>query len=104
MNPLRPFLLLSLVPLLATPAHSQAPPPPPPPTIKLDAPIPLTTVKKETAIVPAGGIQLNFSGASLADVLNYLSEAAGFVIVQEAPVSGTVNVVSRQPVTPDEAV
>ena len=28
---------------------------------------------------------LNFQGASLTDVLNYLSEAAGFVIVQEAP-------------------
>jgi len=58
-----------------------------------------------TATVPAGqGIRLNFQGASLSDVLNYLSEAAGFVIVQEAPVSGTVNVVSRQPVTADDAV
>ena len=51
-----------------------------------------------------GGIMLNFQGTSLTDVLNYLSEAAGFVIVQEVPVSGTVNVVSRQPVTPAEAV
>ena len=51
-----------------------------------------------------GGITLNFQGTSLTDVLNYLSEAAGFVIVQEVPVSGTVNVVSRQPVSPAEAV
>ena len=44
-----------------------------------------------TAAMPAGqGIRLNFQGASLSDVLNYLSEAAGFVIVQETPVSGTV--------------
>ena len=51
-----------------------------------------------------GTIMLNFQGASLTDVLNYLSEAAGFVIVQEAPVSGTVNVVSRQPINAEDAV
>lgn len=51
-----------------------------------------------------GGILLNFQNASLADVLNYLSEAAGFVIVQEAPVAGTVNIVSKQPLTADDAV
>jgi len=49
-------------------------------------------------------IRLNFQNASLSDVLNYLSEAAGFVIVQNVPVSGTVNVVSKQPVTAEEAV
>ena len=54
--------------------------------------------------VAKGTIMLNFQGASLTDVLNYLSEAAGFVIVQEAPVSGTVNVVSRQPITAEDAV
>ena len=37
-------------------------------------------------------------------MLNYLSTAAGFIITQETPVSGTVNVVSQQPMTPDEAV
>jgi general secretion pathway protein D len=47
---------------------------------------------------------LNFQGAALSDVLNYLSEAAGFVIVQEVPVTGTVNVVSRQGLNAEEAV
>jgi len=47
---------------------------------------------------------MNFQGASLGDVLNYLSEAAGFVIVQETPVSGTVNIMSKQPVSMEEAV
>ena len=51
-----------------------------------------------------GGILLNFQDASLSAVLNYLSEAAGFVIVQEAQVSGTVNVMSRQEITAEEAV
>ena len=55
-------------------------------------------------VAAKGTIMLNFQGASLTDVLNYLSEAAGFVIVQEAPVSGTVNIVSRQAITAEDAV
>ena len=52
----------------------------------------------------AGTIKLNFQNAELSAVLNYLSSAAGFIITQEVPVTGTVNVVSQQPMTPDEAV
>jgi general secretion pathway protein D len=59
---------------------------------------------KEPPTPIKGGVLLNFQGASLTDVLNYLSEAAGFIIVQDVPVTGTVNVVSKQPVSPDEAV
>jgi len=50
------------------------------------------------------GIILNFKSAPIADVLNYLSEAAGFVVVQETPVTGTISVVSLQPINADEAV
>jgi type II secretory pathway component GspD/PulD (secretin) len=58
-----------------------------------------------TGSAPAStGVMLNFQNASLNDVLTYLSEAAGFVIVQEAPVTGTVNIVSRQSLSPEEAV
>jgi len=64
-----------------------------------------TTTTTTTVTAPAkGGIMLNFQGASLNDVLNYLSEAAGFVVVQEVQVAGTVNVVSRQPISAEEAV
>ncbi|MGB8355214.1 MAG: secretin N-terminal domain-containing protein [Chthoniobacteraceae bacterium] len=49
-------------------------------------------------------IRMNFQNASLTDVLNYLSEAAGFVIIQNVPVTGTVNIVSKQPVSAEEAV
>ena len=49
-------------------------------------------------------VRLNFQNASLTDVLNSLSASAGFIIVQEQPVSGTINLVSQQPVTADEAV
>lgn len=50
------------------------------------------------------GVVLNFHDASLESVLNYLSEAAGFVVVLDTQVEGTVNVVSHQPLNPDEAV
>jgi general secretion pathway protein D len=68
------------------------------------SPLPLFTGSPSPAPPAAGGILLNFQGAQLSDVLNYLSQAAGFVIVQDVPVAGTINVISRQPVTPDEAV
>jgi general secretion pathway protein D len=50
------------------------------------------------------GLRLNFRGAPLDAVLEYLSDAAGFIIVKEARVRGTVDVWSNQPMTKDEAV
>jgi len=50
------------------------------------------------------GVLLNFRGASLSQVLDYLSEAAGFIINQETEVRGTVEMWSKGPVTRDEAV
>lgn len=83
--------------LETTPAPAPAPKPAIPPGFP---PAPTAPMPKPGK----GEIIMNFQGASLNDVLNYLSEAAGFVIVQEAPVSGTVNVMSRQPITAEEAV
>ena len=53
---------------------------------------------------PAGGLRFNFRGAPLETVLNYLSEAAGYVIVLETPVKGNVDMWSSQPVSRLEAV
>jgi general secretion pathway protein D len=50
------------------------------------------------------GVLLNFRGASLSQVLDHLSEAAGFIINQETEVRGTVEMWSKGPVTRDEAV
>ncbi|MBM3864783.1 MAG: hypothetical protein FJ381_02645 [Verrucomicrobia bacterium] len=50
------------------------------------------------------GLRFNFRGAPLETVLNYLSEAAGFVIVLETPVRGTIDMWSAQPVSRTEAV
>lgn len=49
-------------------------------------------------------LRLNFRGAPLDLVLNYLSEAAGYIIVLETSVRGTIDVWSNQPVTKTEAV
>jgi type II secretory pathway component GspD/PulD (secretin) len=49
-------------------------------------------------------LSLNFRNVPLEMVLNYLSEAAGFIIVLDTPVSGTVSVISSHPMTRDEAV
>lgn len=50
------------------------------------------------------GLRLNFRNAPLDLVLNYLSDAAGFIIVPETDVRGKVDVWSNQPLTKDEAV
>jgi general secretion pathway protein D len=53
---------------------------------------------------PAATLRFNFRGAPLETVLNYMSEAAGFIIVLETPIRGTVDMWSAQPVTREEAV
>lgn len=50
------------------------------------------------------GLTLNFDNVPLQMVLNYLSDAAGFIIVMDTQVRGTVSVISKRPMTRDEAV
>ena len=54
--------------------------------------------------LPPGELRLNFRGAPLETVLNYLSEAAGFIIVLETEVKGKIDVWSNQPVSQEEAL
>ncbi len=49
-------------------------------------------------------LKFNFRGAPIETVLNYLSEAAGFIIVLETEVSGNINAWSSQPITSADAV
>lgn len=65
-----------------------------------------TEPAEPAALVPPGekGLRLNFRGVPLEMVLNYLSEAAGFVIITETDIKGKVDVWSNQPLTQDEAV
>lgn len=53
---------------------------------------------------PAGTLKFNFRGAPLEAVLQYMSDAAGFIIVLETPIRGTVDMFASQPVTREEAV
>ena len=54
--------------------------------------------------VPATELRLNFQAAPVDTVLDYLSRAAGFVIVRDGPIEGTIDIVSHQPLNADEAV
>ena len=49
-------------------------------------------------------LQLNFQGVSIDTVLDYLSQAAGIIVVHDVPLTGTVSLVSKQPLNADEAV
>jgi type II secretory pathway component GspD/PulD (secretin) len=91
-------LTLAGLALVAAPVHAQTAP----------ASAPAQPPAGESAERPArdtsGGLRFNFRGAPLETVLNYLSEAAGFVIVLETPVRGNVDMWSAQPVSRQEAV
>jgi type II secretory pathway component GspD/PulD (secretin) len=50
------------------------------------------------------GLLLNFHSAPLSEVLNYLSEAAGFIVVQDTDVKGRLDVWSSKPLNREEAV
>src|SRR5437868_7102247 len=55
-------------------------------------------------LTPDKTLRLNFRGVPLELVLNYMSEAAGFVIVLETEVKGKVDAWSDQPLNREEAV
>jgi len=52
----------------------------------------------------AGTIRFNFRGASLESLLTYMSDEAGYTIVLDTPVRGTVDAFSARPVTREEAL
>ena len=65
---------------------------------------PAVPVESTAPVNGTNGLRLNFRGAPLDAVLEYLSDAAGFIIVKETRVRGTVDVWSNQPLTKEEAV
>jgi len=71
-----------------------------------DAPPASSSRQAPSSPDPAADVALrfNFRGAPLETVLNYMSQAAGFIIVLETPVKGTVDMWSDQPVSRQEAV
>lgn len=49
-------------------------------------------------------VVLNFQDALVSDVLDYLSEKAGLIIISDTYLSGRVNLISKQPLNIDEVV
>ena len=99
-----PSLLLGLAAFAAGASAQNVAPAPGPAPVKAAAP---DTSARPTAARPASKpaeLRFNFRGAPLETVLNYMSDAAGFIIVLETPVRGTVDMWSSQPVTREEAV
>lgn len=63
------------------------------------------TVKPSTsAIAEDPQLMLNFQDVPLQSVLEYMSEAAGFIILGDTKVRGDVTILSKQPLNREEAV
>jgi general secretion pathway protein D len=82
-----------------------------PTTIVSDAKPPAAT--QPESVSPSGArpsttqISFDFENASVDAVLQHLSDVAGFIVLKDTgigAISGRVSVLSKQPVTPDEAV
>ncbi len=76
----------------------------PAPAVVRPAPAPARTTPPLVAAEGERNLQLNFRGAPLELVLDYLSDAAGFIIDLQTEVKGQVDVWSNQPLNRAEAV
>lgn len=95
-----------------------------PPVLAADAPAqPTTTPTTAPAVTPAAApakapdtdttgapvaasakLTLDFRGAKLGKILDYLSSEAGYILVNPVELPGPVTLVAKQPLTPAEAV
>jgi general secretion pathway protein D len=85
-------------------ANAQLPAPPVAALTPTSIPMPDAPAVTAASVNGTNGLRLNFRGVPLEMVLDYLSDAAGFIIVLDTQVSGRVDLWSDQPVTKDEAV
>lgn len=69
-----------------------------------DVPVAGDPAPPRPASVPAGSLIMDFRQATLDTVLNYLSEEAGLIVVSDLKLDRRIDVVSRQPVTLEEAI
>jgi len=113
------FFVVAVLTAGAITSHAQSGPPPKAGAVSTPtaAATPETTATmsadNSTSEAPAGPaanapdpnmLRLHFRGAPLESVLDYLSDAAGFIIVLDTQVRGRVDIWSDQPVSRDEAV
>jgi general secretion pathway protein D len=86
----------------APPATTTSPVPSSPPVVPGNAAV--APVAADRAVLPDGRIVMNFRNASLDSVLTFLSEAGGLTVLNDTKLEGRVNVISKQPMTIDEAL
>lgn len=63
-----------------------------------------TPVRPLVEYSPNNRVSFNFTEASVDAVLDFLSENLGFIVIKGTKIEGRVTIVSRQAVSPDEAV
>jgi general secretion pathway protein D len=90
--------------LWATTAFAQLAPPATEPTSPTTAPSANHNGVHGVTTQPGGGMLLNFRDASIENVLDELSAAAGFIVVKEVKPEGRVTLVSKQSVSREDAV
>ena len=91
------ILLGLMMATLAGPTAAQDAPPTAPPAEQPSGQPPMITRTN-------GRLLLNFRDTPLDEVLEYLSEAAGLVVIKDTSITGRVSVVSKQPLTIEESV
>lgn len=114
MKTIRALIPLAVLVAGTTVSFAQAPdnpPPPDPAPVPVPATAPATAPATPTATTPARtfddgekGLRMNFRGVPLEMVLDYLSDAAGFIIILETPVTGKVDAWSNAPLGKQDAV
>lgn len=52
----------------------------------------------------ARNMKFNFHGASLTTILDYIGKTSGYTIIKEVSVTGSVDMVSHKPLTPEEGI
>jgi general secretion pathway protein D len=87
---------VATVPVVSTPETTA--------TVSAGSPVPDAPVVSVANTTDPNALRLHFRGAPLESVLDYLSDAAGFIIVLDTQVHGRVDIWSDQPVSRDEAV
>ena len=102
-----PAAMLAVASLLA-PGHTSAQQPVETPPVAVEPVAVVSAEREPIKVVKTNGtmmVKLNFQDTPLQAVLEYLSETAGLMVVSNEPlVDGRMTVISRQPISLDEAV
>jgi general secretion pathway protein D len=74
------------------------------PATRAAAVVPTTQPASTQPTTIPSRISLNFKDTPLDNVLDFLSRTLGFEVLKDGPIDARVNISSRQPVTPEEAI